>query len=204
VDSPTARPAPHGALNHVPPPAGAPAAHARVTLREIPRACVQFSGFGSGRDLAQWLRAEVGVAPAPNTVAAVLDGAACLAAIGPATWLMTGAPGALDAIFAAGRETARPCAAVTDFSEGGRAFLELRGEPVAAVLGKYIDIDFDGGGLEPGHCASTAIHDTAVLVMRHRSDLFEIAVHRSFASSLAQTLLDAAAEFGATIGGTGQ
>lgn len=64
---------------------------------------------------------------------------------------------------------------------------------------KYIDIDFEGGALAPGRCASTGIHDTAVLVICRRPDLFQIVVHRSLAPSLAETLVDGAAEFGVNV-----
>jgi heterotetrameric sarcosine oxidase gamma subunit len=95
-------------------------------------------------------------------------------------------------------------AAVTDLSGGRNVFLELRGAAATTVLGKYIDIDFEGGALPPCHCASTGIHDTAVLIICQRSDLYHIVVHRSLAPSLVETLRDGAAEFGVVFRSLGE
>lgn len=146
-----------------------------------------------------WLNSNLKAAPGPNMVAGVLDGAATLAAIAPATWLLMGAPDALNSIVSSARGDIEKVAAITDLSDGRNSFFELEGAAAATVLSKCIDIDFEGGGLSSGHCASTGIHGTAVLVICHRTDLYEISVHRSLASSLAETLVDGAAEFDVSV-----
>lgn len=191
--------APRSAIAHAKAHGNAGANEARVVLEELPHGSIQFSGYGDGVEMAAWLTSAFKVAPESNTVATVLDGTGVLAAVAPATWLLIGDANVLRNIVRPARSEACEVGAVTDFSDGRNCFFSLAGSPAATVLAKYIDIDFEGGQLGPGCCASTGIHDTAVLVVCQRTDMFEIAVHRSLAPSLAEMLIDAAAEYGVNV-----
>ncbi|WP_033461107.1 sarcosine oxidase subunit gamma [Bordetella bronchiseptica] len=190
---------PDSAIPQVTSPAAIKPGAQGLVLTEMAVASIQLSGFGSGSALAAWMASALKVAPQPNTFVSLAEGRVDIAAIAPATWLMSGVAADLDSIVASARVELEEVAAITELSDGRNVFLQLEGEPAATVLSKYIDIDFEGGALAPGRCASTGIHDTAVLVICRRPDLFQIVVHRSLAPSLAETLVDGAAEFGVNV-----
>ena len=190
---------PSSAIPQVTSPAGIKLGVKGLVLTEIAVASIQLSGFGSGSALDAWMVSALKVSPQPNTFVSVADGRVDIAAIAPATWLMSGAAADLDSVIASAGVELGGVAAITELSDGRNVFLQLEGEPAATVLSKYIDMDFEGGALAPGRCASTGIHDTAVLVSCRRPNLFQLVVHRSMAASLAETLVDGAAEFGINV-----
>src|SRR5690606_22244222 len=120
-----------------------------LVLTEIAVASIQLSGFGSGSALDAWMVSALKVSPQPNTFVSVADGRVDIAAIAPATWLMSGAAADLDSVIASAGVELGEVAAITELSDGRNVFLQLEGEPAATVLSKYIDMDFEGGALAP-------------------------------------------------------
>jgi sarcosine oxidase subunit gamma len=96
------------------------------------------------------------------------------------------------------RETLQGHFALTDVS-GGFSQISLHGEAVPLLLKKASAYDFDPQVFAEGRCVSTVVAKTTALVSRHSDGVFNMVVRRSFAHYLARWLLDASAEFGATI-----
>jgi heterotetrameric sarcosine oxidase gamma subunit len=90
-------------------------------------------------------------------------------------------------------------AARTDLSHA-RIVLRLGGSDSRSVLGKLCRIDLHPRAFPPGRVAQTALGQVAALI--HAIDdrpSFDLYLPRSFAESATESLIDAAAEFGAEV-----
>ncbi len=153
-------------------------------------------------DLAQRMRERFGFelplgarcARGPNIGAGV-----SLSGIRPGGWLAT-RDHAGNAFATALREALAGLAYVTDQSDG-YALLRLSGPKVRDALAKLLPVDLHPRSFQPGDVASTVAAYIATTVWRmddaeDGTAVFELAVPRSFAVSLAYALHDSAAEFG--------
>lgn len=78
-----------------------------------------------------------------------------------------------------------------------RTVLRVEGAACRDLLAKGCPLDVDA--MMPGHCAATVISHFSVLLHCDDEQAFELYVTRSFAESLLEWLLRAAAEFGVDI-----
>ena len=85
-------------------------------------------------------------------------------------------------------------AAVADLSHA-RTMMRLTGEAAADILSKGLAIDLHPSVFAPGGAAQSVIHHMDVLVIRREETVFDLAVFRGFALSLAEWLVDAGLEF---------
>lgn len=122
---------------------------------------------------------------------------------GPGQWLATDEAREGLARFAFAQDWAAALAglaSVTDLT-GARAVLRIAGPAAAATLGKLVPIDLDEAGFGPGAAALTLAGHVGVALWRLPGAVpaYEIACYRSFGASLAEAVLDAAAEFGCAV-----
>jgi sarcosine oxidase subunit gamma len=87
--------------------------------------------------------------------------------------------------------------AVTDLSHG-RAILRLECEAAEALLQRCVAIDLDPAAFPPGRAVQSMIHHIDVVVHRLGPATFEVWALRSFVEALAEWLLEAGEDFGAT------
>ncbi len=112
--------------------------------------------------------------------------------LGPGRWLVFGAAG-LERVL---RERLGGLAAVSDQSDA-RVVLRLSGARVRDALAKGVPIDLHPRAFGPGRAAATLAAQIGVLVwQRDAAPTFDLAVARSYAGSLAEWLIGAAAEYG--------
>ncbi len=133
----------------------------------------------------------------PNTWTAGRDG--MMLWLGPDEWLLLAEEGRNEALAAALRAalgSLHHC--VTDVS-ASRAAVEVSGEHARVVLAKGCPLDLHSRSFGPGQCAQTLLAKARVLIQcRDDRPTFRLFVLNSFASYLAQWLLDAAAECAAS------
>jgi sarcosine oxidase subunit gamma len=127
----------------------------------------------------------------PNTVAA--KGGRRALWLGPDEWLVVGPDGQREAIEQTLRSGLNG-GSIVDVS-ANRTLLEIRGSKARALLAHGVAIDLDARSFGPGYCAQTLLAKAQVIIERIDDDLaFHLYVRSSFASYLADWLLDAAAE----------
>lgn len=95
-------------------------------------------------------------------------------------------------------------ASLSDQSDG-RCLIRMSGRDVRAMLSKLSSLDLHDRAFPVGAGASTSIDHTAVNLWRDAdapdgSPVFNVLVFSSFADSLWQTVVDAAAEYGIEVG----
>lgn len=127
----------------------------------------------------------------PNTVAGKGDRRALW--LGPDEWLVVGPDGQLMALEQALR-TGLNGGSIVDVS-ANRTVLEIRGPKARGLLAHGVAIDLDARSFGPGRCAQTLLAKAQVIVERISEDpVFHLYGRSSFASYVADWLLDAAAE----------
>jgi sarcosine oxidase, subunit gamma len=145
--------------------------------------------------LMQQLESALGFAlPAvPNTVASRKDRRALW--LGTDEWLVVGPDGEQKAMEQALRNGLNgDSGSIVDVS-ANRTLLEIRGPKARELLAHGVSIDLDAGSFGPGRCAQTLLAKAQVIIERISEDpTFHLYVRSSFASYLADWLLDAAAE----------
>jgi sarcosine oxidase subunit gamma len=152
-------------------------------------AMVQVAALGDEAAVQSALGAE-----APLRGAA--SGGATLLWIGPGRWLAV-ADGSADGVLAARlAEQLGEAAAVTELGHA-RTVLRLSGARVPDLLSKECGVDLDPQIFPPGSCAPTLLGHVGVLL--HAVDdapSFDLYLPRSYALSVWEWLLEAAAEYG--------
>jgi sarcosine oxidase subunit gamma len=172
-----------------------------VTLRELPflaSAAITLRAGGAAT-LAARLRDAHGI-DLPPRPGCTMAGALTVVWTGPGQWLALrdGLEGA--ARFGFARDLAALCgaaASVTDLT-GARAVLCLAGPAAPDVLRKLVPVDVDDSVFPTGAAALTVSGHIGVTLWRMRYG-WHLACYRSFGASLAEAVLDAAAEFGCEI-----
>lgn len=134
-----------------------------------------------------------GLPVSPNTVGAKNDRRALW--LGPDEWLVVGPEGQQEAIAQALRDgLSGVFGSIVDVS-ANRTLLEIRGLKARELLAHGVPIDLDERSFEPGRCAQTLLAKAQVIIERISEDpAFHLYVRSSFASYVADWLLDAAAE----------
>jgi sarcosine oxidase subunit gamma len=129
----------------------------------------------------------------PNTVAAKGDRRALW--LGPDEWLVVAPDGqqmALEQGLGTGLNGA--FGSIVDVS-ANRTPLEIRGRKAPELLAHGVSIDLDTRAFVSGRCAQTLLAKAQVIIERLNADLaFHLYIRTSFASYVAEWLLDAAAE----------
>jgi sarcosine oxidase subunit gamma len=127
----------------------------------------------------------------PNTVASKGDRRAMW--LGPDEWLIVEPDGGQTALERGLRDAlGEAYGAVTDVS-ANRTLLEIRGSMARDLLAHGVSIDLDARSFGPGRCAQTLLAKAQVFVERRDESAFVLYVRASFASYVANFLLDAAA-----------
>lgn len=179
----------HSALAHLPP---RPGGNARVSLVEVrPGSILQVQAWPGTLENVRRVIAELLMVEAPAVGQAAAASDVTIAAIAPGRYLITGEAADLSGRFAAALPSRD--GAVSDLSHG-RAVLKLEGEAAAAVLATSVMVDLDLAAFPVGRVAQTMIHHIDVVIHRRSDTHFELWVLRSFAESLTEWLLDAAAD----------
>jgi sarcosine oxidase, subunit gamma len=129
----------------------------------------------------------------PNTVAAKGDRRALW--LGPDEWLVVGPDGQQEAIKQALRTGLNGAfGSIVDVS-ANRTVVEIRGPKARELLAHGVAIDLDARSFGPGRCAQTLVAQAQVIIGRISEDpAFHVYVRSSFASYVADWILDAAAE----------
>lgn len=180
---------------------GETAGHAGVRLAEIRDFnLVQiFARRGQSAAVAKAAKAHYGV-EAPDRPQAVFGKAAVLLWTGPDQLSALTARGAelrpLDGL----RERFAGIASLSDQSDG-RCLLRISGARAREMLAKVSSVDLDPSVFPVGAAAATAIDHTAANLWRAAdavdgSPVFKLLIFSSFANSLWDALVDAAAEYG--------
>jgi len=155
---------------------------------------------GQAASLAVRLQGSFGLA-LPQRPGCAVAGDVELIWSGPAQWLAFDPGRAGVARFGFAQDLARKlgdAASVTDLT-GARAVLRLTGPAVRETLCKLLPIDLDETVFPPGAAALTLASHIGVTLWRPTASAWDIACYRSFGESLAEAVLEAAAEFGCTI-----
>jgi sarcosine oxidase, subunit gamma len=129
----------------------------------------------------------------PNTVASREERRALW--LGPDEWLVVGRDGQREALEQALRNGLNGAfGSIVDVS-ANRTLLEIRGPKARELLAHAVAIDLDARSFGPGQCAQTLLANAQVIIERTSDDpAFHLYVRLSFASYVADWLLDAAAE----------
>ena len=128
----------------------------------------------------------------PNTVASRDHGRALW--LGPDEWLVVGADGqqqALEQTLRNGLDGA--FGSILDVS-ANRTLLQIRGSKAHEALAHGVPIDLDPRSFGPGSCAQTLLAKVQVIIERRDGIAFYVYARTSFATYVADWLLDAAAE----------
>jgi sarcosine oxidase subunit gamma len=164
-----------------------------VLLREVPYlAQVNFRADLNDVGIMQRLESSLGFAlPAvPNTVSSEGDRRSLW--LGPDEWLLVGPDGQLDTLQDALRVgLAGDFGSIVDVS-ANRTVLEVSGPKARELLAHGVSIDLDARSFGPRRCAQTLLAKTQVIVESRDQSAFHIFTRISFASYLADFLLDAA------------
>ena len=157
----------------------------QVNLRADPKDVGLMQRFGGALGFA--------LPMAPNTVTSREDRRALW--LCPDEWLVVGPAGQQEALEQALRNGFNgEFGSVVDVS-ANRTVLEIRGRKARELLAHGVPIDLDARSFGPGRCAQTLMAKAQVTVERRNEEqAFHLHVRSSFASYLADWLLDAAAE----------
>ena len=143
---------------------------------------------------------------APDRPKAVVGRKALLLWSGPDQFLALASQAGEAGSFETLRQAFAGAASLSDQSDA-RAFIRITGSRVRDVLAKLSSLDLSDTAFSIGWAAATLIDHTSVNLWRTDDTpaelpVFGILVLTSFAESLWQTFLDAAAEYGVDIGRT--
>lgn len=171
------------------------ASASQLSMRELPFATqVNLRADPNDAGLMQRLAEALGftMPVVPNTVASKDDRRALW--LGPDEWLVVGPDGqrpALEQTLRSGLDGA--FGSIVDVS-ANRTLLEIRGARARELLAHGVPIDLDLRSFGPGHCAQTLLAKAQVVVERRDETAFHVYARTSFASYVADWLVDAAAE----------
>lgn len=127
----------------------------------------------------------------PNTVASREDRRALW--LGPDEWLVVGPDGQKAVMEQELRNALNgSVGSIVDVS-ADRTQLEIRGPKTRELLEHGVPIDLDARSFGPARCAQTLLAKAQVIIERRDDAAFQLYVRSSFASYLADWLLDAAA-----------
>jgi sarcosine oxidase, subunit gamma len=167
---------------------------AELSIRELPFVSqINLRADPKDMRLMQQLESALGFAlpVVANTAASREDRRALWLA--PNEWLVVGPDGQREAMELA----LRSCldgGSIVDVS-ANRTLLEIRGPKARELLAHGLPIDLDARSFGPGRCAQTLLAKAQVIVERRKEEAaFHLYVRSSFASYLADWLLDATAE----------
>lgn len=171
------------------------ATRGEVLLREAPYfAQVNFRADPNDAEIMQRLASTLGFAlpVVPNTVRSEGDRRSLW--LGPDEWLLVGPDGKQDAFQDALRVgLAGAFGSIVDVS-ASRTVLEVGGPKARDLLAHGVSIDLDARSFGSDRCAQTLLAKAQVIIERREESAFNIYVRTSFASYVADWLLDAAAE----------
>ncbi|HVS04565.1 MAG TPA: sarcosine oxidase subunit gamma family protein [Candidatus Dormibacteraeota bacterium] len=167
-----------------------------VSIRELPfLSQINLRADSKAAGLMQQLESALGFAlpVVPNTAASREDRRALW--LGPDEWLVLGSDSQHEALEQALRNGLNGAlGSIVDVS-ANRTLLEIRGTKARDLLAHGVPIDLDPRSFGPGCCAQTLLAKAQVIVERRDEETaFHLYVRSSFASYLANWLLDAAAE----------
>jgi sarcosine oxidase subunit gamma len=166
-----------------------------ISVREVPYlAQLNFRTDPNNADIMQRLASTLGFAlpVVPNTTTSQNDRRALWLA--PDEWLVVGPDGHQEALEQALRNGLNGAyGSIVDVS-ANRTLLEIRGPRAEEVLAHGVAIDLDKRSFGPGRCAQTLLAKAQVIIERREELAFHIYLRTSFASYLADWLLDAAAD----------
>lgn len=149
---------------------------------------------GQSGEVAARLAAAFGLTT-PLTPRCEESGGVSLLGVAPGRWLAFGASAGLAARLESELGTT---AAVCDQSDGYVLF-DLSGARARDVLAKGVSLDLDPSLFAVGDAAATSIALISATFWRRGTDLYRLAVARSFAPDFARFLLSSAAEFGCDV-----
>jgi sarcosine oxidase, subunit gamma len=167
----------------------------KLSIRELPFVSqVNLRADPDDGDLMQRLASALGFTLpfVPNSVASREERRALW--LGPDEWLVVDADGqhqALEQVLRHGLDGA--FGSIVDVS-ANRTMVEIRGERARELMGHGVPIDLDARSFGPDHCAQTLLAKAQVIIERRNAEELHVYVRTSFATYLADWLLDAAAE----------
>jgi sarcosine oxidase subunit gamma len=125
----------------------------------------------------------------PNTVGSREERRALW--LGPDEWLVVGPDGQQEAIEQALRDGLNGAfGSIVDVS-ANRTLLEVRGPTAPELLAHGVSLDLDVRSFGPGRCVQTSLAKAQVIIERPDESGFHLYVRTSFASYVADWLLDA-------------
>jgi sarcosine oxidase, subunit gamma len=165
-----------------------------IAIREVPYlAQINVRADPNDADVMQQLASTLGFAlpVVPNTTASWADLRALW--LGPDEWLILGPDGRQRALIQAlhdGLDSA--FGSIVDVS-ANRTVLEVGGPKARELLAHGVSIDLDPRSFGSERCAQTLLAKAQVIIERSDESAFDLFVRTSFASYVADWLLDAAA-----------
>jgi heterotetrameric sarcosine oxidase gamma subunit len=131
---------------------------------------------------------------APTTPGSAAGRGITVLAIGPGRWQIVFEAGAAPPALASGLAG---IATVTDASHLYAA-LQLEGPRAVEILRRLVTLDVDPAVFPPGAVATTEVH-TMTVQLRRAGEAYELAAGRSYAASLVEEVVRAAAAFGVMV-----
>jgi sarcosine oxidase subunit gamma len=166
-----------------------------LSLRALPFVSqVNLRADPEDMDLMQRVASSLGglaLPSAPNSVTSMGDRHALW--LGPDEWLIVGPEGQVAAIQEALRVGVDDALGSIVDVAANRILLEIRGAAARDLLAHGVAIDLDLRSLGSGGCAQTLLAKAQVIIERPEESAFVVYVRTSFASYVADWLLDAAA-----------
>ena len=172
------------------------AAPAAVRLRELPFLTQLNLRLDPGGPAAEAVGETLGAPLPTRSNTAVRSGDVTVLWLGPDEWLVVAPPGAPEELekslrLALGTEAG----AVVDLS-AHRTTVELAGERAREVLAKGCSLDLHPSVFRQGSCAQTLLAQAPALLLSRGDDAsYWLLVRASFATYLADWLLDASSEY---------
>jgi len=171
------------------------ASNGELAIREFPfLSQVNFRGEPSDAELMKRIASRLGGLALPRVPNTVLRRAERRALwLSPDEWLIVGPENQQDTINQALRVgLAGAFGSIVDVS-ANRTVIEVRGARARDLLAHGVSIDLDEKAFDPGRCAQTLLAKAQVIVERRdEAAAFYLYVRSSFASYVADWLLDAA------------
>ena len=162
-----------------------------IAMREVPFvAQVNVRADPNDTGIMKRLASTLGFALplAPNTTTSQNDRRGLW--LGPDEWLVLGPDGQQEALEQALRNGLNGTfGSIVDVS-ANRTLLEIRGPRAGELLARGIAIDLDARSFGPGRCAQTLLAKAQVILERRDESAFLIYSRTSFASYVAEWLLD--------------
>jgi sarcosine oxidase, subunit gamma len=162
-----------------------------IAMREVPFvAQVNVRADPNDTGIMKRLASTLGFAlpMAPNTTTSQNDRRGLW--LGPDEWLVLGPDGQQEALEQALRNGLNGTfGSIVDVS-ANRTQLEIRGPRAGELLARGIAIDLDARSFGPGRCAQTLLAKAQVILERRDESAFLIYPRTSFASYVAEWLLD--------------